>query len=173
MVLHFPLYLLSNLFSTLQLSPFSHKVNLIVISCNYILCSQVKDKTLPWPVKFSKTLPLAAACPPLTICFSSLLGFQPHRPFSEPWTHHAFSCHRAFAQAATGRLCFSSFTLMTITQSCTTTSRINSFLSFPFSSNYFIEILFKYHTIHLSKTYNSMVFGTFRRLCSHYHNQQF
>ena len=130
MVLHFPLYLLSNLFSTLQLSPSYHKVNLIVISCNNFLCSQVKDKTLPWPAKFSRTLPLTAAHPPLTVCFSSLLGFQPHWPFSEPWTHHAFSSHRAFAQAAAGRLCSSSFTLVTTTQSYTTTFRINSFISF-------------------------------------------
>ena len=172
-VLHFPLYLLSNLFSTLQLSPSYHKVNLIVISCNNFLCSQVKDKTLPWPAKFSRTLPLTAVHPSLIVCSSSLLGFQPHWPFSEPWTHHAFSCCRAFAQAAAGRLCFSSFTVVTTTQSYTTTSRINSFLSFPFLGNYFIEIFFKYHTIHLSKAYNSMVFGTFRELCSHYHNQQF
>ena len=130
MVLHFLLYLLSNLFSTLQFSPSYHKVNLIVISCNNFLCSQVKDKTLPWPANFSRTLPPTAAHPPLTVCSSSLLGFQPHWPFSEPWTHHALSSHRAFAQAAAGRLCSSSFTLVTTTQSYTTTSRINSFISF-------------------------------------------
>lgn len=71
MVLHFPLYLLSNLFSTLQLSPSYHKVNLIVISCNNFLRSQVKDKTLPWPTKFSRTLPLTAAHPPSLLFITS------------------------------------------------------------------------------------------------------
>ena len=38
----------------------------------------------------------------------------------------------------------------------------------PFNS--FIEISFTYHTLHLFKVYNSMVFSIFTELCHHRHN---
>lgn len=85
LALSFSLYLLSNPFSTLQLGPFFHKVNLIVVSCNRVPCSEDKDKT-PFPGRRSP-LEFGPYLLPIFLPFPALhhfLGLSPRASFQNP-----------------------------------------------------------------------------------------